>query len=101
MLKHGSTVIAKPIANIFIRAITDQQILSQIGHGIIILLLKPGKLVGRPVKDLYYFLMRYAIHSHLLCCHELQIRLTHYSTHDIVDFDAAGARQTCYLVTVG
>ena len=46
LLNHGSTVIAKPIANIFNRAITDQQILSQIGHGILIVLPKPGKPVG-------------------------------------------------------
>ncbi len=46
LLKYGSNVIAKPIANIFNRAITDQQTLFQIGHGIIILLPKPGKPVG-------------------------------------------------------
>ena len=45
-LKHGSNVIAKPIANSFNRAITDQYILSQIGHGILILLPKPRKPVG-------------------------------------------------------
>ena len=44
--KHGSNGIAKRIADIFNRAITDQQLLSQIGHGIIILLPKPGKPVG-------------------------------------------------------
>ena len=46
LLKHGSTVIAKPIADIFNRAITDQHVLSQIGHVIIILLPKPGTPVG-------------------------------------------------------
>ena len=46
LLKHGSNVIAKPIADIFNRAITDQEVLSQIGHGIIILLPKPGKPIG-------------------------------------------------------
>ena len=46
LLKHGSNVIAKPIADIVNRAITDQEVLSQIGHGIIILLPKPGKPVG-------------------------------------------------------
>ena len=46
LLKYGSTVIAKPIANIFNRAITDQQTLSQLGHEILILLPKPGKPVG-------------------------------------------------------
>ena len=46
LLKHGSNVIAKPIADIFNRAITDQEVLSQIGHGILILLPKPGKPVG-------------------------------------------------------
>ena len=46
LLKHGSNVIAKPIAYIFNRAITDQDVLSQIGHGIIIILPKPGKPVG-------------------------------------------------------
>ena len=46
LLKYGSSVIAKPIANIFKRAITEQQTLSQIGQGIIILLPKPGKPVG-------------------------------------------------------
>ena len=56
LLKHGSNVIAKPIADIFNRAITDQDVLSQIGHGIIILLPKPGKPLGamtslRPIVD--------------------------------------------------
>ena len=46
LLKHGSNVIDKPIADIFNRAITDQEVLSQIGHGILILLPKPGKPVG-------------------------------------------------------
>ena len=46
LLKYGSNVIAKPIANIFNRAITDQQTLSQIGQGILILLPKPGNPVG-------------------------------------------------------
>ena len=41
LLKYRSNVIAKPIANIFNRAITDQQTLSQIGQGILILLPKP------------------------------------------------------------
>ena len=46
LLKHGSNIIAKPIADIFNRAITDQEVLSQIGHGMLILLPKPGKSVG-------------------------------------------------------
>ena len=46
LLKHGSNVIAKPISDVFNRAITDQEILSQIGQGIIILLPKPGQPVG-------------------------------------------------------
>ena len=46
LLKHGSNVITKPIADIFKRAITDQEVLSQIGHGILILLPKPGKPLG-------------------------------------------------------
>ena len=46
LLRHGSNVIAKPIAYIFNRAITDQEVLSQIGHGIQILIPKPGKPVG-------------------------------------------------------
>ena len=46
LLKHGSNVIAKPIADIFNRAITDQEVLSQIGHEILILLPKPGKPIG-------------------------------------------------------
>ena len=46
LLKHGSHVIAKPMADIFNRAITDQEVLSQIGHGIIIILPKPGKPLG-------------------------------------------------------
>ena len=45
LLKYGSNVIAKPIANIFNRSVTDQHTLSQIGHGIIILLPKSGKPV--------------------------------------------------------
>ena len=39
-------VIAKPIAYISNRTITDQHVLSQIVHGILIILPKPGKLVG-------------------------------------------------------
>ena len=45
LLTYGSNVIAKPIANIFSR-VTDQQTLSQICHGILILLPKPEKPVG-------------------------------------------------------
>ena len=44
LLKHGSNVIAKPIADIFNRAITDQEVVSKIGHGILILLPKPGNI---------------------------------------------------------
>ncbi len=93
LLKYGYNVIAKPIANIFNRAITDQQTLSQIGHGILILLPKPGKPVGA-MTSLRPILLLNALRKtlSLLCCRELQIKLTHFSTQARVDFDAAGAR---------
>ena len=42
----NQNVIAKPITHISNRTITVQQILSHIGHGIVIILPKPGKPVG-------------------------------------------------------
>ena len=100
LLKHGSTVIAKPIADIFNRAITDQHILSQIGHGIIILLPKPGKPVGampslRPIVLLPA--LRNTLSLIVLSRIADKVDAFLYS----LDLDATGARQTHYLVTVG
>ena len=46
LLKSGSEILAKPIANIINRALTEQQTLPQLGHGVFILLSKPVKPVG-------------------------------------------------------
>ena len=39
-------MVVNPIADIFNSALTEQQTLSQLGHGVLILLSKPGKSVG-------------------------------------------------------
>ena len=55
LLKCGPKILAKPVADIFNHALTEQQTLPQLGHGVLILLLEPGKPVGamtslRPVE---------------------------------------------------
>ena len=46
LLKHGLNIIAKPVGDVFNHAITDQHTLSEMGHGILILLPKSGNLSG-------------------------------------------------------
>ena len=46
LLKCESEILGKPIVDIFNRALPEQQTRSQLGHGVLILLSKPGQPVG-------------------------------------------------------